>query len=297
MRKSWQNMMLGYEDIVKALGKDIGIFPFKENCIRGDSINLTISEYAWSLCRGEIWIDNNVKAYTQKPGTGSQAERYVINERETALIEHNQRKYAVILPNSTTLIETQEIIAVSNKIGGTYHSKVKIVSKGLCHIGTYLEPNYRGHSLIAIHNPGREAVLLKIGEVFSSITLFELKTPVSESLIGAPGSRFEILSQCNIHISEEEKNYLSEQWKNNPQTIIQKMKESAEYTHFIRAENQKRKEKVLKYFNWWNFCILIISCLTLIVLYGIAYKIDITHGGTIWRELFWNIGFFYYGYV
>ncbi|MCX5964280.1 MAG: hypothetical protein NT070_14395 [Cyanobacteria bacterium] len=57
-------------------------------------------------------------------------------------------------------IETNESIWVSKKISGTYHSKVALVSKGLSHIGTTLDPEYVGCSLIAIHNHSNQDVSL-----------------------------------------------------------------------------------------------------------------------------------------
>ena len=50
-----------------------------------------------------------------------------------------------------TVVETHETIWVQ-KIRWTYHSRVTQVSHGSGHIGTTLDPNYIGPSLIAVHN-------------------------------------------------------------------------------------------------------------------------------------------------
>lgn len=283
-------MMLGYNDIVKALGKDIGVFPLKDKNIKGDAINLSASEYAWSLCKGEIWLDDTGEIYIQKPSINLNATKYIINEKDSAVIEYKQKKYVVVLPKSTTLIETQEVIAISSRIGGSFHSKGSIVSKGLCSIGDYLEPNFRGHSLVSVQNPGEKAVLLLVGEKFTAITFFYLKTAVAETLLSVPGSRFEILVQCGIHVSEDAKAYLSEPWKSNSGEINQRMLESEEYIRLMRSEKDKRRKRLLGYFNIRNALILLFIFIVLISLYIVACTLDKNLGGTVWKDRFWNVG-------
>ena len=123
--------MLSNVDIVKELGKNILIFPFNELNLKGASYNLTPSKYAWNLTTKQ-------RVYDQS--------------REIITLESR----------STTVIETVESIWVSKKIAGTYHSKVILVSKGIGHIGTTLDPEYIGCSLIAIHNVSDEIIELDI---------------------------------------------------------------------------------------------------------------------------------------
>lgn len=81
---------------------------------------------------------------------------------------------------STILIEIEEVLAVNNNIGGTYHSKVRLVSKGLGHIGTVVGPNFSGESLLAFHNISDQLIILKPGESFVSVIFYYLKTPYTE---------------------------------------------------------------------------------------------------------------------
>lgn len=284
-------MMLGYDDIISSLGKDISVYPFHERYIKGDALNLSASEFAWSLSEGEFWIDEDGVPFINQSKSISNANHYFIKEKADAVVEYNGKKYIVVLPQGTTLIETNEIIAVSNKIGGCYHSKVSIVSKGLCHIGTYLEPNYCGHSLVSIQNSGKNVILLLVGEVFTAITFFELNTAVPKSLKGANGSRFEILVQCGIHVSEEAKVYLSEQWKNNPDEISRKMQESSEYRQLMKNVKRRKIHSLLEYLNFRNIMILLLVIVIIVGGYGGAYLMDSHTGTRIWRDRFWNVGF------
>ena len=197
--------MLSRTDIIKELGKGISFYPFSGDKIKGNALNLTVSEYAWSLCSGSIWIDSSDNIFSMRPSIPNNYTEYKIYEKKSAVIEHKGVKYVVLLPLSTTLIETNEVISIGNNIGGEYNSKVKLVSKGACHIGTYLEPNYRGHSLIAIHSISQYPILLPLNSVFAAITFSYLHREVSQSLRGAPGSRFEILNSVGIFLTEHEK--------------------------------------------------------------------------------------------
>lgn len=282
--------MLSRTDIIKELGKSISFYPFSGEKIRGNALNLTASEYAWTLCTGTIWVDSSNNAFAKSPPSPENYTKYELLEKKSAVITRANEKYVVLLPLSTTLIETNEVISVGNDIGGEYHSKVKMVSKGTCHIGTYLEPNYRGHSLIAVHNISKSPVLLPVNESFVAITFFYLHQSVSESLRGAPGSRFEILNSVGIFLSESEKNFLSEQWKNDDDEIKDKMKSDSAYKEFMRNEKRRAIESIRKYLNVHNLIVLLCMFLFLFIIYKIALFTDGFTGGTIWVERFWNVG-------
>lgn len=284
--------MLSRTDIVKELGKGICVYPFSGERIKGNALNLTVSEYAWTLCSGSIWIDSSDNAYSVPPPPPllNACTEYKLFEKQRADIEHKGVKYVALLPFSTTLIETNEIISVGNNIGGEYNSKVKMVSKGTCHIGTYLEPNYRGHSLIAIHSISQTPILLRVNSVFAAITFFYLHREVSESLRGAMGSRFEILDSVGISLSECEKDFLSAQWKNDTDEIKTKMISDSIYKDFIKNEKRKAFEGIKKYFNVQNILVLLSMFLFLFFTYKMARFIDTSTNQTIWVDRFWNVG-------
>lgn len=137
--------VLSSKDLKKEMGTNIYIHPFKIENIKGNTINLTASEFAWSLSKDECICSD--------------------------------KRIIKIPPRDTALVYTKEALYVSNKIGGTYHSKVSMVSKGLGHIGTTLDPMYLGLSLIAIHNHTDKEVPLKVGSTFVSLMFHYLKTP------------------------------------------------------------------------------------------------------------------------
>ena len=56
--------MLSRIDIENELGKGINIVPFNRENIKENSINLSASEYAWSLNGGSYYINNKGIACT-----------------------------------------------------------------------------------------------------------------------------------------------------------------------------------------------------------------------------------------
>ncbi len=138
--------MLSIVDIKKELGNNLFIYPVHQESIKGNSIDFHASRFGWSLKTKRMIADKN-------------------------------KKYLIIPPNDTAMIYTEESIYVSQKIGGTYHSKVTLVCKGLGHIGTTLDPQYLGNSIIAIHNHSNEAFKLRVGAEFVTVIFHYLTSP------------------------------------------------------------------------------------------------------------------------
>lgn len=194
--------ILSDEDIKRELGKNILIYPFNENNLKGASYNLTASKLAWS-------IEDGKPAY-----------------------DHSKNKI-IIPPSSTVLIETNETIWVSQNIAGTYHSKVYWVSKGIGHIGTTLDPDYIGASLIAVHNHSSEPIeLTPEKETFVSLIFYYVKTKSSIPHLNKPG-RPEILNQ--LQVSQDEDSWLDEPFRNDPKKLKAKLKESETFIKFKKG--------------------------------------------------------------
>lgn len=187
-------------DIEKEIGKNIYIYPFSKSKLRGASYNLTVSKLAWSL-------------QTKKSIYDAQTNRLTIPKQSTALIE------------------TYESIWVSLRIAGTYHSKVAWVSKGLSHIGTTLDPEYVGPSLIAVHNHSDQDVLL-IPEVDTFVTLvFQyVRTRASVKPGNDPG-RPDVLRGYDL--SAEEETWLDQDFRKIPDRLKTKMKESTDFQEIL----------------------------------------------------------------
>jgi len=199
--------MLSNEDIKKELGRNILIHPFISENLKGASLNLTASKLGWSIATGKSIYDSS-------------------NDQ------------LVIPPDSTVCIETEESIYVADHIGGTYHSRVSLVSAGLSHIGTTLDPGWVGSSLIAIHNHRNKPYELKVGDPFVTLVFYYLKTNTTHKCAEEP-CRQDIINQ--FEVSDEEKRWLDQDWRKVPAHLLQQMKSHADYNKFIEERKNKHK--------------------------------------------------------
>lgn len=202
--------VLSNENILEELGINIYIYPFKTSNLKGASYNLTASKLAWDI-------------HTKKTIYNTEINRLVI-------------------PSQTTvLIETLESIWVSSNIAGTYHSKVSLVSKGLSHVGTTLDPEYVGPSLIAIHNHSQSSVELNPeNETFATLKFHYLETKASIKAGNHPG-RPEIL--YGYDVSPIEDDWLAENFRNTPDALKAKLAEASDFQELLGK--RQRQEEIL----------------------------------------------------
>lgn len=142
----WGRGTLSDKDIKKLLGYHIFIYPFKEENLKPASYNLTASKCAFI-----------------KDEKGNQ--KLIVCGNKIIIPKHK-----------TGIIETQESIYVSKWITGTYHSKVKMVNKGIGHIGTTLDPCFFGVSAIALHNTTDEPIEINVGDTIATLIFSSLKS-------------------------------------------------------------------------------------------------------------------------
>ena len=157
--------MLSNVDVLKELNENVFIYPLKLANIRGSSINLRASKNAWSL------------------GSGN------------SIVENGKIK---IPAHDTALIMTEVVIHVTSKLGGLYHSKVTLVSNGMGHVGTTLDPEWYGKSLIAIHNLSKSDYIIDVGETFVSLTLYYLNSEEKECPPNNFTGRCDVLDKLHI---------------------------------------------------------------------------------------------------
>ncbi len=276
-------------DIEKEIGKGINIYPFHEQNIKENSINLTLSHNAWAMTDGIIVKDKN-KSWIKTTRKEGEPEDSVINIKrgEKSIIKLSGKDYVVFLPHQTTNIETSEVLAVSNYIGGTLHSKVGLVCKGLGHIGTMLGPNYCGHLLVAIHNITDYSIILPVGETFVSIAFYRLDR-ISGNHNSNISGHIDKLSELKIHLDESTRNYLLEDWKTSIESVREKLCDSKEYKDFKKRLIKRKIKSIMNYINLKNIIVSICMCLIIIGLYFFAAYLDKIENTSIWSDRYWTI--------
>lgn len=202
--------MLSIVDLKRELGKNIYIYPVHIESIKSNSIDLHVSKFAWSLS----------------------TKKSIYNDG-----------YVDIPPNDTALVYTEESIYVSNHIGGAYNSKVTLVSQGAGHIGTCLDAQYIGCSLIAIHNHSKSILKLKVGSEFVTLHLWYLNTPDypdAPSHDNEPGHPRMLngYEDVNSYIEWRDQNT----WTTRKKDLYLKMMDSSEYQQ-CKKEFQKELDE------------------------------------------------------
>lgn len=151
--------MLSRDNILEEIiDGGVEIYPFERSNLTGIGYNLSITDFAFSINEGNL---------------------LTVNERVTpGGTEH----YVMVPPNDTVLLFSKEYIAVSNRIAGTFHSKVARVCQGFGHVSTTLDPTWRGQLIISVNNPTSGIIELSLdGKSGNMLTmlLYRLETPVT----------------------------------------------------------------------------------------------------------------------
>lgn len=283
--------MLSRIDILKELGKGINIFPLNMDNIKENSVNLCTSKFAWATDSCDIYINENEQEKEERFSLTEtvNSKKYRIEKGKSAVVKNGDKEYIILLPLSTTLIETKEVLSIGENIGGTYHSKVGMVSKGLGHVGTMLGPNFSGDSLIAIHNVSGKLLVLEVGESFISVVFHYLDTPYTQ-VNPTQSGHIEKFSQFGIRISDGENAELNADWKKKRFEVRTRMMDSEQYERVQKELRNLRKANIKGYLNWTNAIILVTLVVTLAVLFLWAKSMDQKTGGTVWVDRFFNVG-------
>ena len=194
--------MLSDRDLIKELvkTKNLAIHPLKLENINGSSINFTASANAWTVSDGKTAVFNNKIS---------------------------------LPPGETVSILTEEALCVSNKISGTYHSRVSLSAKGLSNISTTLDPNWTGLSIISLTNNSKDEQTIDVGKGIVTVTFDYLHRKSTKSTITIAPSRSDIYSQFKL--DDVQRAMLDNTEHKNPDSIKKNMKESDAYIYLKNA--------------------------------------------------------------
>ena len=281
--------MLSKRDIEKELGKGINIFPVDRNNFKENSINLTASKYAWTMGNGTVYWYGGTDVKL-KNGEGKKVTKTFSKGSICIIRGRKDEPFIILLPHTTTLIETIEVLGVSNNIGGALHSKVGLVSRGIGHIGTMLGPGYCGHLLIALHNITDEPIAIKVGSTFVSLSFDYLTTQVRRTSSTTSG-HLDKFSELGIQITEDIRNDLDADWKSDLDEIREKMCESNTYKDYKKHIRASAWKEFKKYINKRNFIAILIVVGVIFLIYKGAISLDNNLESPVWVDRFWNVGF------
>lgn len=288
--------ILSRRDIEKELGKGLSIYPFIPTNLKENSINVTISTYAW--CQGDLkvyWYGRDRFSVDGTKGKILGTRGYKKGDKAIFNVYSKQhhgeidKSYLLLFPHQTTILETEEVIGIGNMIGGAVHSKVGVVAQGIGDTGTMLGPGYCGHLMISLHNITDDIVALPVGDTFVSLTFDYLTTQVVRTS-ATVSSHYDRLLEHGCTLLAEDKTYFEEDWKGNFGLIQEKMSESVDFKEYKKKMKKGAWKELKKYLNKKN---IIAICCVLAVFFGLyflARYVDNCNNQTTWVDRFWNIG-------
>lgn len=124
-------------DMRNDLDQNLVIAPYQQQHATGCGYNLTATEFVYSITK-----------------------KCLLPVRRSAQGE----TYVCIPPRDTVLVLTREYIKLSENLSGAFYSRVQLVSSGLGHISTTLDPGWSGMLLFSINNPTKKKIKFSINE-------------------------------------------------------------------------------------------------------------------------------------
>ena len=245
-------------DIQKSLGKDIIFFPFKEDNIKENSLNLTVSKWAWTLTE----VD---QTELKKIGNGGE-KKY--GEKKSCLINKDGKDCIILFPFSTTMVITNEFLAIGKSIGGTIHTRVGTAALGVGHISTMLGPSYMGRLCVPLHNPTCKPIYLPVGDSFLSIIFYRLNSSIKESNHTSK-AHIDKFSTWGITLNEKERQEICLEDLKDMESCVAEIKKSQDFISYKQEHSRMYcfqrsvKERIMQN--------KIILCIAFIVLLGLMF--------------------------
>ena len=251
--------MFSKVDIIKSLGKRIAFVPFDENLIKENSLNLSVGKYAWTLsCVTDDMVrDAGVKGIKDR-AWGNGHSCYV--KEGTQVKGKVMSAGIVIFPHSTTIVQTNEILAVDKLIGGTIHSRVSTAAKGIGHLSTMLGPSYIGRLAVPVHNPTGQAIFLEVGEQFLSIVFHSLKRN-SKELNHTDHAHKDNLSKWKIDVSDKDLQEIHPERYKEIKDLVEEMEASDKYKEYYKKLSWRRVRCIKNFWDKNQTLILSVLCI------------------------------------
>lgn len=216
-------------DIINELGRGIFIYPFqgKKKSIRGCCLCLTASEFAY-----RFYIDQQTQQH-----------------EFLRLTDPPDHKLIKIPSRQTAIIWTKESVFIDNYLCGSIHSKVKLVSQGIGHLGTRVNPNYGGVLAIALHNLSDHEIQINVGDTIAYLRIHRLSSKSSflPSTEDDPGKLNDAIPEGYVRppqlirfLNEPESN----PWRKGDKNDILKALEQSPDNEYKKAKDELKKQSI-----------------------------------------------------
>lgn len=258
-------------NIQKSLGKGIVLLPFEEKNIKEtlkeNSLNLTVSKWAWKLTLSDMPQE------TIESGEPLKQQKFE-EARYCYIATKDGNGYIVLEPFSTTIVITNEFLAIGNSIGGTIHTRVGTAALGVGHISTMLGPSYMGRLSVPLHNPTNKPICLKVGDQFLSIIFHRLKTRIKESNHTSK-SHIEKFTKWGINLTDEQQKEIYQEDLKDMKICVAEMNKSENFRTYKHELSwgyrfQRSVENFFKQ-NKIFICALFLFLIIVLIILGVLF--------------------------
>ena len=286
-------MMLSKKDIFKELGKELALFPLNPENIKENSINVSVSDYAWTQEGGTVyWYGGSEFHIENSKGKALRSHTFQKGHKSVFIIKNHgkeDKKYLILFPHQTTIIETLEVIGIGNRLGGMVHSKVGVVAQGIGDTGTMLGPGYCGHLMISLHNITNDIVTLEVGTTFVSLTFEYLKTAVKRES-STSSSHYDKLLELKLQLdSSADGDYFKQDWKTTFSGVNTKMLESAPYKELRKKYPDNLWFQIKEHICLRNVLLILGAAIVLVGMFFGAKYLDKDLTEKVWMDRYFNV--------
>ena len=241
--------MLSKKNIENEIGDGICIVPLKKDNIKENSINFSADKYAWLI--------NNKTDGTCDPASFAVSGNKII-----------------IPPHKVVVIFTKEVVAMNNCLGGTFHSKVGTTCNGLGAISTMIGPNYCGHLMVPVVNTTDQDIFIDCDDTFVSLILHKLDSPNDVAKNATNPGQSALWSRLGINMSQQQLQYLNEDWKLMYESVQEKLKGTLEYKKFWKERFLNKIKSISNYISIRTLLVILIFCLVSFSLWQVAVYLN-----------------------
>lgn len=201
--------MISDTELVRMLGKHIGIYPLVERNIEGASIFLRASKFAWS----------------------KKEQKTIVSGDTISIPAHD-----------TAIILTEEAIYLNKYIAGICISRVSHTVKNLIMTTTPIKPGWTGKLIIALYNTGERTEHIKVGDGIAVIMFSRLDSAAC-SCDSRVSARADILHYAGLELNDEQGAALQTELNKREATDYKYLLKAMEESEDFRKFKQRTKRK------------------------------------------------------
>lgn len=203
-------MRLSERDFASELGRNLLVYPFRNEGVDSSSYSLTASGYAWKLSDKESAMNND----------------------------------AIVIPaKESVLVVTNETVSLQKYLCGLCCCGVSLATKGAIVNTTPIKCGWIGKLIITIHNPTDNQIKIDSGDKIAVLLVDRLRSSTKKAPQNTNHKTTELLAFQGFSLTDEAIRYINDDNYSDVQNLRDALKGEKSYQEF----RKKRRYKNLGY--------------------------------------------------